>query len=209
MSDLSTYLSNTLLNHALRNQAYTPPTAVYMSVHTADPGLTGTNEASGGSYARQAVTFAAASSKSVTSSATVTFSGMPGGTFTHVGLWDAASSGNFYAGAPAGNVLMYAAAQASTDQFTSYTHGLAAGDKVVVANDGGAGLPGGVVAGTIYYVISSGLTTDIFKISATSGGSAFDITTDGECIVRKVTSKTLDAGDVYEIASGQAVFTLY
>jgi len=37
---------------------------------------------------------------------------------------------------------------------------------------------GGVTAGTKYYVISSGLTADVFKISTTAGGSALNITGD-------------------------------
>lgn len=209
MPDVSTTLGNSVLNHYFRNQAFTPPAAVYMSLHTADPGLTGLNEVTGGSYARQAITFGAAASKSITSSNTVDFTGMPAATVTHLGIWDAATAGNFYVGGPGGTVLMYATAAATGDLITSYGHGLAAGDKIVVANDGGAGLPGGMTAGTIYYVIASGLTTDVFKVSTTSGGATIDITADGEAIVRKLVSKTLDAGDTYEVAAGSAIFTLY
>lgn len=209
MPDLSTYAANSILNHYFRNQAFTPVATVYLSLHTADPGLTGASEVAGGSYARQAITFGVAASKSITSSNTVDFTGMPAATVTHLGIWDASTAGNFYAGGPGGTILMYATAAATGDLITSYGHGLAAGDKVVIANDGGAGLPAGMTAGTIYYVIASGLTTDAFKVSTTSGGSTIDITADGEMIVRKLVSKTLDAGDTYEVAAGSAVFTLY
>lgn len=49
-------------------------------------------------------------------------------------------------------------------------HGLAAGAAVVFTTSGA--LPTGITAGTTYYVISTGLATDTFRISATPGGSA-------------------------------------
>lgn len=57
-----------------------------LSLHTADPGGDGSNEVTGGSYARQALTWAGASSGSDSASATVP---VPGGTtVSHVGFWD-------------------------------------------------------------------------------------------------------------------------
>jgi len=49
-------------------------------------------------------------------------------------------------------------------------HGLIAGNAVVFSTTGA--LPTGITAGTIYYVISAGLATNSFEISATIGGSA-------------------------------------
>ncbi|WP_216912803.1 hypothetical protein OG225_07355 [Nocardia sp. NBC_01377] len=70
-------------------------TTVYVSVHTADPGTTGTNEASGGSpaYARIATTWSAPASGQITGSQ-VTIN-LPAGTYTHAGLWSAATGGTF------------------------------------------------------------------------------------------------------------------
>ena len=72
----------------------------------------------------------------------------------------------------------------ATDIFTSVAHGLVSGDAVRFesANHGDKNiptpaLPGGIVAGTTYFVIATGLTADAFKVSATSGGAALDITT--------------------------------
>lgn len=57
------------------------------SLHTADPGTTGANEVSGGTYARQAVSFDAASAGEMFLSASVTFD-VPGGvTVAWVGFW--------------------------------------------------------------------------------------------------------------------------
>jgi hypothetical protein len=81
----------------LRGTAFTPPTAVYVSLHTADPGETGANEVSGGGYARQQVTFNApvvGAQTTMTNSALLRWDNMPAVTITHVGLWDAASAGN-------------------------------------------------------------------------------------------------------------------
>ena len=53
-------------------------------------------------------------------------------------------------------------------------HGFSAGQQVSFKTDGA--LPTGVTAGTIYYVQSTGLTTDTFRISATDGGADIDTT---------------------------------
>lgn len=71
--------------------------AVYASVHTTDPGSTGANEATGGTpaYARQPVTWSAASGGSKQASGTLSFD-LPAGTYRYVGLWSAVSSGTYY-----------------------------------------------------------------------------------------------------------------
>lgn len=71
--------------------------ATYISLHTADPGTTGTNEVSGGSYARVQTTWAAASGGSRTGSQAVL--NVPAGTtIAYWGIWSAASAGNFHYG---------------------------------------------------------------------------------------------------------------
>jgi microcystin-dependent protein len=59
---------------------------------------------------------------------------------------------------------------ASPAVFTLTSHGLIAGDQVYFTTTGS--LPTGLSPNTIYYVISSGLTTNNFEVSATRGGSA-------------------------------------
>lgn len=64
---------------------------------------------------------------------------------------------------------------AATDTFTSAAHGMTAGTPMsFFAITGGAG----IVAGTTYYVIASGLTANEFKVSATLGGASINFTTD-------------------------------
>ncbi|HEX7123224.1 MAG TPA: hypothetical protein VF178_12685 [Gemmatimonadaceae bacterium] len=96
---ISAYLEDRILDKVLRGVDFTVA-AVYVSLHSADPGETGANEASGAGYARQAVTFAAAADGTSASNAVVEFSDMPAGTWTHVGLWDAPTGGNFLWGGP-------------------------------------------------------------------------------------------------------------
>jgi hypothetical protein len=64
---------------------------------------------------------------------------------------------------------------AGVGTFTCDCHGLTAGDKVVFTGTALTGqelsVPCGLELNRVYYVISSGLTTGAFKVSATSGGS--------------------------------------
>jgi hypothetical protein len=99
MSAASDYLENEVLDHILGNGAYTAPTDIYVGLWTADDGLesgTVTSEVSGGSYARQTMTFDAAAAGSADSAATVTFPTATAnwGTITHVALMDASTGGN-------------------------------------------------------------------------------------------------------------------
>lgn len=102
MAAISNYLENALLNHTLRGHtagtSLSQPSTVYVALFTADPtdANTTSNEVAAGSnsYERQTVTFAAPSGGSVASDAQVDFIDMPGVTVTHVGLYDALTSGN-------------------------------------------------------------------------------------------------------------------
>lgn len=89
----STYSINAALNVFLRNTAYTAPTTVYVALFNGNPEAAGT-EASGGSYARQAITFGAPSSGTVTSTNSQTFTNMPAMTVSYVAIYDASTAGN-------------------------------------------------------------------------------------------------------------------
>lgn len=96
-------LENSLLDHTLAVAAFTQPTAINVSLHTASPGETGStaNEVTGGSYARTAVTFAAASGGSSANSGIVTFPTATAawGTVTHIGLHNVTGGAMLYYGA--------------------------------------------------------------------------------------------------------------
>jgi hypothetical protein len=97
MAEFSDFMENKIIDHMLRNQAYTPPATVYLALFTtptSDAG--GGTEVSGGSYARQAVTLSAASGGASENSADITFPQATAdwGTITHVALMDALTGGN-------------------------------------------------------------------------------------------------------------------
>lgn len=101
MSAASNYLENKLLDHTLGNTAFSQPSTLYVGLFTGTPNSnleagTLTDEVSGGSYTRKAVTFGAASSGSASNSATVTFDTATAnwGTITSVAVLDASTSGN-------------------------------------------------------------------------------------------------------------------
>ena len=93
----SYYLDNVLLEAALRAVSYTSPATVYVALYTAAPGPTGGGtEVTGGSYARTACTFGAASNGSLTNSGACTFAQASAGwgTITSFGIFDSDSGGN-------------------------------------------------------------------------------------------------------------------
>ena len=65
----------------------------HVALYEGDPEGAGT-EVSGGSYARQPVTFTAVSSKSTSNNAELRWESMPESTVTHVAIYDDASAGN-------------------------------------------------------------------------------------------------------------------
>lgn len=95
---MTTYLANALLNHTLRNTAYTPVATIYTALLTAvSDGLSGSvTEVSGGSYARQSIAFSAASGGVISNSGTLTYPVATAGWGTVVswGLYDALTLGN-------------------------------------------------------------------------------------------------------------------
>jgi hypothetical protein len=97
----SAYLDQKFLEKAFLGQDFTVA-ARWCSLHTADPGKTGTSEAAGGPYVRQSANSYtpvddSGSSKRVRNTIVLSFQ-VPAGTYTHVGLWDAQSGGNFLGG---------------------------------------------------------------------------------------------------------------
>jgi hypothetical protein len=93
-SSIGNYAENKLLDAVFNGTSYSVTTA-YISLHTANPGETGSNEVSGGDYVRKAGSFGAASSGTVTSDADLEWTNMPSCTVYAVGVWDTNASGNF------------------------------------------------------------------------------------------------------------------
>lgn len=117
----SNFLETEILDHVFANNAYTSPTNVYVSLHTANPDEDASGaEVSGGGYARQAASFAVSGNTATTDAAVEYPTATAGyGTVTHVGVWDAAS---------AGNMLAYAALTASKTISTGDVFRIPTGD---------------------------------------------------------------------------------
>lgn len=97
MANISTYLADKLLDAVLSNTSYTLPTTVYAAAMTAAPTAAGGGtEVSGGSYARQAITWGSAASNAKANSAAVTFPTATAswGTVVDLAIYDAATAGN-------------------------------------------------------------------------------------------------------------------
>lgn len=75
--------------------------AIFASLHSADPGATGTNEIAGGTpaYARKSITWNSASAGALDSSNQPVFDVEGGDTVAFVGLWSASTAGTFYGSA--------------------------------------------------------------------------------------------------------------
>lgn len=100
-NDKSTYLRQAIYNAIWKNTAFTGPATLYVSLHTAAPGLTGANEVSGNAYARTAVVMGTPTGGAGASTTAVTFPApTPSnwGTVTHFAIWDAATAGNMLEG---------------------------------------------------------------------------------------------------------------
>lgn len=78
---LSTAAKNVMLDALLQGAT------IYVSLHTADPGPTGTNEVSGGSYSRAVAVFSAASGGQSTNSQAIVWTDLPSCTVSHCGVW--------------------------------------------------------------------------------------------------------------------------
>lgn len=99
MTAFTNHAENLLMEWLFRASAQTRPTAWHVALHTADPGETGATAelAAANGYARQSVSFTAASGGVVDNTALLTFGPCTGsnwGTVTHISIWDASSGGN-------------------------------------------------------------------------------------------------------------------
>jgi hypothetical protein len=119
-NNLSDWAENKLMDWILNvGGAPTRPTAIFLSLHTADPGDTGASELTSGAngYGRQTATFSAATSGTASNSGAATFgpcATASWGAISGLGIWDATSGGNLLWG----GVLATARTIALTDSLT-------------------------------------------------------------------------------------------
>lgn len=165
-----------------------------LSLHSAYS-TTGANEIAGGSYARQTVTWSAAASRSKSSSAAVSFTGLPAAaSVAFVGVWN--SAGSVFRGMTAngGNEFAYQVG-VTPNTIIVENHALNNGDYVVFTGVP----PTGLTEGIVYFVVGVTLgDPDTFQVSLTFGGAAVDIT--GQPGANAAASKVIV--DTYTSAGG-------
>jgi hypothetical protein len=86
-------------------------------------------------------------------------------------------------------------ATSATDTITSAGHGLSNGDTVVFTN---TGVATNIVAGRVYYVVSS--ATDTFKVATSSGGSALTLGTATGLAFTETSDTAVSVDDVNSLA---------
>ena len=166
-----------------------------MSLHSGFPGATGANELTGSGYARQACALNAASGGVRSLSAPVTFTTGAGHTVRWLGLW----SGTTFRGySPNGGSPKEFVVNTPSDTVTCIAHGFADGNAVVFY---GGTTPSPLVEGTVYY--ARDVTTDAFKVAATAGGAAIDLTSNGaeDCVVSRLFEDAYAGADTHQITA--------
>lgn len=166
-----------------------------ISLHTGFPGTSGANEVTGGSYARAAVTFGSASGAQIPLTGGPYAIDVPATTIRWVGLWDSAGT-TLMAYSPNDGSPKEYTADAATDVVTCPAHGYSDTDTIVFY---GGSVPGGLTEGTVYYVRDA--TTDTFKVAATSGGAAIDLTSAGgsASVVSAITEEVYGGASTHSI----------
>lgn len=203
-------LANILLNYVCRA---TTPSALtpYLGLLTAVETPT---EPSGNNYGRVALSTGnfgnAAASNTISNTAAIAFPQSSGswGDVIGAGIYDASTAGNLLKKTYLVSGAYYVfTGSASSDVLTAPGHALVNDDRVVVLAVTGTSLPSGLTQGTLYYVIAA--ATDTIQVSATSGGSAINITANGGGRVAKVVPQTVSTNFIPTFATGALTFREY
>lgn len=204
---LATAGQNAMLTGGLGN------VAVFASLHTGDPSTTGANEVTGGSpaYARKAITWNTVGSGQRTNNGALAFDIPAATTVYWVGLWSALTTGTYYGAFPcqttgaAPKAALVLSGDVTANTIECVSHGFSAGDRVTCYPVLAGSLPTGLTAGVVYYVIATGLATDVLEVSTSSGGSAVDITGEGPLMVQKVVPEVFAGQGTYTVADASLV----
>jgi hypothetical protein len=89
-------------------------------------------------------------------------------------------------------------ADAGTDKISAPAHGRVTGDKVVFTSSGS--VPAGLTAGTTYYLRDT--ETNYYKLAATRGGTAINITSAGSGTITATYTNTA-LGGILEFTAGR------
>jgi len=171
-----------------------------IALHSGFPGLVGANEISGGApaYARVAPSFGSVSGASASTTAAMTFN-VPAGTTVR---WVTGLKGgvSFWV-TPNGGSPKEFIADPALDLIRATGHGYIDTQKVVFW---GGTVPGGLTEGAVYYVRDA--AADTFKVAATSGGAAIDITSagSGDCQMSFIAEDSYPTQDTHTLSNYSA-----
>lgn len=167
-----------------------------VSLHSGFPGTTGANELSGGApaYVRVTIAVNAASGDSRLLSAAVNIN-VPASTVSWIGFWD---NTTFLFPVPnGGGVPKNFVAVHSEDRIYAPAHGYTDTQKIVFFGTP----PTGTTEGTTYFVRDA--LPDSFKVAATSGGAAIDMTATSSagCWVISIVETVYPTDDVHSLSA--------
>jgi len=165
------------------------------------------------SYARAAVTYGSPADTSPVggrqraNSGAVTFPANTGSNEDQIawGEYSASSGGTLYSIGLLDDDPPIVGVGNADDTIDAYAHGLATDQRVFVLAAPGAVIPTGLSENTPYFVLASGLTADVFKLSTTSGGSAVNITAGGASLFMPYKAVTVAGGATPSFAIGALV----
>jgi hypothetical protein len=212
MSSLTTQFVTDLLNHYFTNATHPnigggiPASSqsgnLYVALHSSAPtdgGYQSTGELSYDNYQRVAVPRSSAgfsvSGKNVSPAAGVTFPKCGTGTATAY-FWSIGTDGNK---ANQGYLILRGAIGLAPSPFVAGSGApincpnaaFAVNDPVVFWQYEDSALPGGIVEGTVYWVLT--VVSGTFTISASQGGAAVSITSAGQGTCQKLTPLNISA----------------
>lgn len=175
----------------------------HVGAHSAFPGSSGASELSGGSYARQALTWGAASAGAQNITNTPAIPIPAGSDVAWLGYWSALTSGTCHACAPAGGFDPFEfVCDLTTNVITAFGHGLSDGQTVVFH---GGTPPAPLVEGTIYFVRDA--TTNTLAVAATSGGAAIDLTAQAAaaCALQRIAVQNFATAGTYGLTTATQI----
>lgn len=209
----TTYAAN-LINEMYRLTTPTLPAGFYLALLTTLPDNTGSGavEASYSGYARVRIDnkLAAAASKQIASNAAINFTTVPTNTGTFVrgfAIYDASTSGNMWEWEPFATEQRAFTALASSEVLSCPGNSFQADDPVRLFKVDDSPLPTGLSEGVTYYVRN--ISGNTFKLAATAGGTAIDVTADGSGQISRIIEQPLNAGVTPQFVSGAFILSMF
>lgn len=170
-----------------------------VNLHTAWPGQAGNASTSVAAYANYAARtiarstsgFGAASGGAISQAATIEFPEAGSGANETLYFWSLSGvggkiwrMGGLGGGSPVPCTLVASSDLVTSPPLAAASPTIANGNPVVFWSVAGSGVPAGLTEGTVYF--ARDVSGNDFKVAASAGGSAVNITADGACLVQRL-----------------------